>query len=173
MRVPIVAFGEVAVKGSDDRVGSIGVVGVACPLADTRATGIGQDYTADFLESLKLSIPCNGEAELFGTGGYRKFRLNFKAFLSGLPSDGSCTVEVFVGRVGTGANQAYFQLLRISIFFYGLGKFGNRPGEVGRIRTIYMGFQARKVNFDNLVEILLRISVAFGISGKVFPYGIV
>ena len=141
---------------------------MAGPLADARAAGVGHHYAADLFERSELAVAFNGVADLLRARGDGELRFGFELFRHRLPGHRSSAVEVFVGRVGAGADQAYLQLLRVAVFFDGGCKLRDRPGQVGRIRAVDVRFQRREVNLDDLVEVFFRVGVAIRIAGEVF-----
>src|SRR5690606_18528663 len=80
--------------------------------------------------------------------------------------------DILIRRVGTRTYQSYFQLSWPSIFFYGFGKFRNWPSQVWRKRTVNVWLQFRQVDFNDLVKILLRISIHFVVTGQMFFNGV-
>jgi hypothetical protein len=167
LRVTVVTLGEVPVEGSEDGVGTRRIVGMTGPLADTRATGVGQYDAVDGLESIQDAIAFGREADLLGTGRYGELRLELKALGRSVFGDVGGAVEVFVAGVGTRADQADFQYGREFELVYSSGELGNREGTVWRVGAVDVRLQRIEVDFDNAVEVLLRVGVHFGVSGEV------
>jgi hypothetical protein len=81
-------------------------------------------------ESLQLPIALYGIADLFGARRHRKFGFHFQILIHCLPGNRSGAVEVLVGGVGTGADEADFQFLRVIVFAHRLRQIWKsaRPG---------------------------------------------
>ena len=115
--IAVIALGEVAVEGGDNRIGFVVAVAVAHPLPDAGAAGVGHDNTADAFEVSDEAIAFDGLADLFGAGGNEVFGFGFELFGFGLFDERGGAHHIFVGRVGAGADEGDFDLFGPALGF--------------------------------------------------------
>src|SRR5258708_5137442 len=163
----VVAFGKVPVEGGDDGVLTVGIVDMTGPLPDTGSAGIGQHDAADLVESLQKAVFFNGIAYQLRSGGNGEFRFCLQVLVDSLLGQGGGTADIFVRRVGTGADQGYFEAFGPVVGFYGFCEFADGPGQIGGERSINMGFQFIQVDLDHLVVVFFGIAVYFFIGTEV------
>ena len=168
--VAVVSFGEISVVGGHDGVGAIHIVNMPRPLPNARAAGIGQYHAAYFFKIAQQPVSLCGKSYLFGARGDCKFCLDFNTFLIGLTCNGGSAGKVFVTRIGARTNEANFKTCRIIVLFYGSGKFGQRPRQIGGEWTIDVRLKFVQINLDHLIKVFFRVSVAFSIAGQVFGH---
>lgn len=156
-RVTVVTASEVTVVGGDDGVGSaLGDV-LAVPLTNARTTGVGEDNTAELLESLKLAITLDGGTDLLGTGGDGEQRLRLDTVVQGVAGNGSGAGHVLVGGVSARTDQSDLEVLRPLVGLDGLGELGDRSGKVRSEGTVDVRLKLGQVDLDQLV--VLRAGV--------------
>ena len=114
-RIAVVAFGEISIERSDDRVGFIiRAAAVARPLADAGAAGVREDLSADGLEVGEDPVALDGRADQCRTGGDCELGRGFYVLLLGLTSQRCAAGHVFVGRMGERNEEAHLDCLRLT-----------------------------------------------------------
>lgn len=121
------------------------------PLTDARTASVGEDDSTDIFESLDLTITFNGGANLLGTRGDGECRLELKTSVLGLGDEGSGAGHVLVGRVGAGTDEGDLDLIGPVVLLGFGGELGDGGGEIRSERTVDMGLEFGKVDFDDLV----------------------
>jgi hypothetical protein len=83
---------EVAVERGDDGVLAVVVVGVAFPLSDAGAAGVGHDHGPDLLEVVEQAVALGRVPDLLGAGVDDELRLHLDVFLGSLTGNrgGAC-----------------------------------------------------------------------------------
>jgi hypothetical protein len=140
-------------KGEDIRT-SIGLAlldVLPVPLTDARTASVGENDATNIFESLDLAITFNGGANLLGTGGDSVCRLELETSVLGLCDEGSGAGHVLVGRVGAGTDEGDLDLIWPVVLLGFGGELGDGGGEIGSERTVDMGLEFGKVDFDDLV----------------------
>ena len=65
----VIAFGKIAVEGSDDGIFSVRVIDMTCPLTYTGTAGICQHNTTDRVKGFQESVFFDGMPHLLGYRG--------------------------------------------------------------------------------------------------------
>ena len=115
------------------------------PLTNARTASVGEDDTADLLESSHLTVALDGRADLLGTGGDREARLEVDAVVSRLLRDVGRAGHVLVGRVRARADESDLELLWPAVLDNLILELGKRSGKVGREGTVDVRLKLRKV----------------------------
>ena len=149
--VGVVAASEVTVVGGDDGVGLALLHILAVPLSDARAAGVGQDDTAELLESLQLAITLNGSTDLLRARGDSEHRLGLDAVVQSVPGDGRSTGHILVRGIGAGANQTDLELLGPLVGVNGLLELGDGSSKIRSEGTVDVRLELGQVDLDQLV----------------------
>src|SRR5690606_15228739 len=97
VRVAVVSFSKVSVKGSNDAIFSIRVIGMSCPLANAWSTSVGQDYTAHFIKHIQQAVAFGSISYLLRTWCDSKFCFCCKFLIYSLLCHRSCSGDIFIG----------------------------------------------------------------------------
>ena len=172
IRVAVGTLGKVTVERSHDGIGPQRVVGHTLPLADTRTTGIGHHHATDTLQVFNHAITLGRAIHLLRTWVDNQRSLHLQSLRLYLTGYRSRTAQILIRRVGAGANQSHFHFLRETFLLHTGRKFRNRTSRIGGERTVHIGFQSRKVDFNQPVVIFLRTLCHFRIRLQVGRIGL-
>ena len=124
--VGVVATGEVAVEGSDDRVLLVAFEVFALPLTDAGSAGVGQHGRASGLEGLNLTVALDRGADLLRARRHQQGCAEFESGFGGLAGDVGGAAHVLVGGVGAGANQRVLHFERVVLGLHEAANLGDR-----------------------------------------------
>ncbi len=167
----VVAAGEIPVEGADDRIRlALHAVG-ALPLADAGAAGVRQHRAAQLLEGLQESVALHRVIDALGTRRDEEGGLRFQPRLQPLLRDVGGAADVFIGGIRAAADQRRLQFDRIAFLLRFRGQLGDRTGEIRRVGTDDVRLELGQIDFDDLIVVLLRRLIDFGVRHKQVPAG--
>ncbi len=166
--VSVVTGAKVSVKGGDDGVFLTFFDVFALPLTDTRATGVGEDLTADLGEGFELTVAGDGVLDLVRTGGDHKEAFDFESGVSGLFGKVCGAADIFVRRVGTATDECAFEFGGVAFFGDVSGHLGDGSGEVRCKGSDDVGFEFGEIDIDDLIEVFFGVHFDIGVCDEEF-----
>ena len=144
-------------------------------MTNARTASVGENDSTDIFKGLDLTVTFNSGANLLRTGGDSVFGLEFKTGIPGLFDEGSRARHVLVGRVGAGTDEGDLDLIWPVVFLGLGGELGDGGSEIRSERTVDVGLEFGKVDFDDLVVfgILVGCEVVRELLGIVCDHGTV
>ena len=143
--VSVVTAGEVTVVRGDDGVGLALLDVATIPLTATRTARVGQDKTADVLESLDDAVTLDGRTDLLRTGGNGELALGLKTMRHSLLGNVRRTGHVLVRRISARADESNLEFRRPAVFLDLLLELRDRSSQVGSEGTVDMGLEFREI----------------------------
>ncbi len=164
--VAIRTLGEVAVEGVNDGVLLALIGALTCPLSNTGTAGIGEYFAADGFKLAEQAVAFRRVAHLLRTRGYGIFRVDGQLLRSCLLGHRSGTGQIFIGRVGAGSDQTHFHVQGPAVGFGHFAQLGDGGGQIWRKWTVHVRLQFGQIDFNHLIEVLLRMRIDVRIGGQ-------
>ena len=155
LRIAVGALREIAVEARDDGVRTLVVVGLALPLADAGAAGVGHHGRARLAKRVQDAVALGRRADLRAARDDEQLCLRLQARIQRGARHGGRPGEVLVGGIGAGADQAHLHLVREMLPRLAVLHLAERAGRVRRVGTVDIRFELRQIDLQDLVIILL------------------